>query len=333
MGLKIAVFGVGHLGKIHIKCIQMIPELELIGFFDPLEAHATKVEENGIPRFQDADELIEQTDIVDIVTPTKYHFEIAKKAIEKGKHVFIEKPICSTVEEAQELIELNKSKQVKVQIGHVERFNPVFLSMKEQVMNPMFIEGHRLAIFNPRGTDVSVVQDLMIHDIDLVLHIVNQEISHISASGVKVLSDTPDICNARIEFVNGCVANLTASRISMKQMRKLRMFQPDAYLSLDFLDKKLEIIRMLDEEAAATSSNPNLLTLETNDKKRWIDVNFPEIPENNAIKEELLAFCKCILEDHASAVDMMAGMKALEVANKIMEAVESRAKTKAHDQV
>lgn len=190
-----------------------------------------------IQRFQTPQELFAAVDVVDIVTPTTTHFEMAAQAIRAGKHFFIEKPITRTVEEAEELIKLAQEFKVKAQVGHVERFNPALLALEDMELNPMFIEAHRLAVFNPRGTDVSVILDLMIHDLDIVLSIVKSEVKFISASGVAVASETPDIANARIEFENGCVANLTASRISLKQMRKVRLFQKDAYISLDFLEK------------------------------------------------------------------------------------------------
>ena len=321
MKLKIGVFGVGHLGKIHVKCIQQIENFELIGFFDPLDSNAESLMEQGLKRYESEKALIDAVDVIDIVTPTPSHFSIAEMAIKANKHVFIEKPITHTIAEAENLIELNKIHNQKVQIGHVERFNPAFLGLKEQQLNPMFIEGHRLSMFNPRGTDVSVVQDLMIHDIDIVLHMVNSEVKTINASGVNVMSDSPDICNARIEFANGCVANLTASRISLKQMRKLRMFQQDAYISMDFLEKKLEVIKLLNETEKETSSNPNLLELEVKNKKRWIDVNMPEISPNNAIKEELLSLYTSIKNDTPTAVTMEDGLKALIVVNDILSAI------------
>lgn len=326
MKLKIGVFGVGHLGKIHVKCIQQIDDLEFIGFFDPLDENAKTLIDQGLQRFESEEALIQAVDIIDIVTPTPAHFAIAEMAIKANKHVFIEKPITHTIEEAEKLIELNKIHNRKVQIGHVERFNPAFLGLKQQQLNPMFIEGHRLSMFNPRGTDVSVVQDLMIHDIDIVLHMVNSDVKNINASGVNVMSDTPDICNARIEFENGCVANLTASRISLKQMRKLRMFQQDAYISMDFLDKKLEVIRLLDETEKAASTNQNLLELEVKNKKRWIDVNMPEISPNNAIKEELHALYYSIINNTPTAVSMNDGLKALHVVQDILTAIGQRMK-------
>ncbi|MEC8884137.1 MAG: Gfo/Idh/MocA family oxidoreductase, partial [Bacteroidota bacterium] len=226
--LKAGVLGAGHLGKIHLKLLNQSERYELVGFYDESETTAKAVaEEYGYHRFDSIAQLIEACDIVDVVTPTTHHFDCAEQVIKAGKHLFIEKPIAQTVEQAVAIRELAKKHGVRGQVGHVERFNPAFTAVNHLIENPMFIEAHRLAEFNPRGTDVPVVLDLMIHDIDAILSVVKSEVKHISASGVSVISDTPDIANARIEFANGCVANLTASRISMKKMRKARFFQKD----------------------------------------------------------------------------------------------------------
>ena len=245
--LKAGVLGAGHLGKIHLKLLQQSNKYDLIGFYDPSTENALKVsEEFGYRSFNSIEELINEVDVVDIVTPTLSHFECAKQAIENGCHIFIEKPITKTVIEAEAIRTLASQKHVMGQVGHVERFNPAFTAVKNMITNPMFIECHRLAEFNPRGTDVPVVLDLMIHDIDIILSIIDSPVKNVHASGVTVISETPDIANARVEFENGCVANLTASRISMKNMRKSRFFQKDAYISIDFLEKKSEVVRMKD---------------------------------------------------------------------------------------
>ncbi|HAB28202.1 MAG TPA: oxidoreductase, partial [Xanthomarina gelatinilytica] len=237
--LKAGVLGAGHLGKIHLRLLNQSEKYDLVGFYDSDEANAKKIEaEFGYKYFNSIDNLIDAVDMVDIVTPTLSHYECAKKAIAKGKHIFIEKPITNTVEEAEHIRELLAQHNIRGQVGHVERFNPAYLAVKDQIVNPMFIETHRLAEFNPRGTDVPVVLDLMIHDIDIILSVVKSKVKNVYASGVSVISDTPDIANARLEFENGCVANLTASRISLKNMRKSRFFQKDAYISVDFLEKK-----------------------------------------------------------------------------------------------
>lgn len=237
--LKIGIVGVGHLGKFHLNNWLEIDNVEVVGFYEPNDATAAEViEKYKIRRFTNADAFLGLCDAIDIVTPTTYHYQWCEKAIKMGRHVFVEKPFADTMEEARELVKLAKESSIKLQVGHVERFNPAFLSLKNVTLKPMFIEVHRLAQFNPRGTEVSVILDLMIHDIDIILSIVKSDVKRISASGVAVLTETPDIANVRIEFDNGCVANLTSSRISMKKMRKMRLFQKDAYIGIDFLNKK-----------------------------------------------------------------------------------------------
>jgi hypothetical protein len=326
--LKIGVLGTGHLGKIHLKCIQLAKEsLELVGFYDPDDKAAEKaVAEYGVKRWEDLDALMDAVDILDIVTPTTTHFELASKALKKGKHLFIEKPLTHTIEEAEKLLQLKNEAGVKVQVGHVERFNPALLALGNAKLDPMFVEAHRLAVFNPRGTDVSVILDLMIHDLDILLSLVNSEVAFISASGVPVISKTADICNARIEFKNGCVANLTASRISLKQMRKIRLFQKDAYISLDFLEKQAQVVRLYDQETPPQNlPEENLMELETNEGRRYIHLSMPEIESVNAIKMELESFAKSIEEDTSPVVSIEDGYKALKLAYQIMEDMEDRA--------
>jgi predicted dehydrogenase len=321
MALKIGLLGVGHLGKIHLKCIQASEALELVGFYDPDPTTAQKVAETfNTKAFTSFEALLEAVEAVDIVTPTTTHFELAKKAAEHGKHIFIEKPLTHTVAEAELLKEIVQKQGVKVQIGHVERFNPAFLSLGETKITPMFIEAHRLATFNPRGTDVSVVLDLMIHDIDLILHLVKSEIKQIHASGVAIVSASPDIANARIEFENGCVANLTASRMSLKQMRKVRLFQPDAYISLDFLEKKSQIISLLDENTEGVDFS-TLMPLETARGTKWVDIKMPEPVAVNAIQMELETFADSILHNSDIKVTIEDGYRALKVAHQIIEEI------------
>lgn len=322
--LKIGVLGVGHLGKIHVNCIRMIDEYQLVGFYDPNEDNAkSAVEEFGIKSYASVSDLIEAVDVVDIVTPTVSHFECASEAIRKSKHVFIEKPIVTTPEEALELIELASEAEVKVQVGHVERFNPAFTAVKDAVNKPMFIEGHRLAQFNPRGTDVPVVLDLMIHDIDIVLSVVKSNIRKVHASGVKVVSETPDIANARLEFDNGAVANLTASRISLKNMRKTRIFQKDAYITIDFLEKVSEIVRM--DEIDQVPEDPFAMILDLGDdkKKRRIYFEKPEVHSVNAIKEELNSFKDSIIKNTDPLVNIEDGYQALRVAQMVMDKINA----------
>ena len=317
--LKIGVFGAGHLGKIHLRCILQASErFDLVGFYDADAQNAAKIaQELSIKAFDSADSLMDAVEVIDIVTPTIYHFSLAKAAILRGRHVFIEKPLTHTVTEAEELLTLTHQQGVKVQVGHVERFNPAFLSLGDIVLNPMFIEGHRLASFNPRGTDVSVILDLMIHDIDLVLHLVNSEVKDIHASGVAVISASPDIANARIEFENGCVANLTASRMSLKQMRKVRFFQRDAYLSLDFLEKNAQIIRLLDKNTVGG----DLMEMDTAHGKKWIDITMPEPLAVNAIQLELETFADCIIQNTIPKVTIEDGYRALKVAHQIIKVI------------
>ncbi|MBU0487405.1 MAG: Gfo/Idh/MocA family oxidoreductase [Bacteroidetes bacterium] len=319
--LKIGVFGAGHLGKIHIKCIRLVEGLELTGFFDPDPDMARAAEaELGATSFPTAEALIAACDIVDIVSTTISHYECATLAMKQSKHVFIEKPITTTLEECGELINIAREANVKVQVGHVERFNPAFIAAKPFFGKPMFIETHRLAMFNPRGTDVSVVLDLMIHDIDIILSVVKSNIKKISASGVAVVSDTPDITNARIEFDNGCVANLTASRISMKNMRKSRFFQRDAYISVDFLDKETKVFRLKELEGDA---GPFSMTIDLgNDRvSKEIFYEQPTIEASNAIQTELTSFMESILHDKTPEVSIQDGFHALDVALRVMEKV------------
>ena len=272
--LKVGVFGVGHLGKYHLNNWKEIPEVSLVGFFDPNNDNAKEVEKiYGLKRFMDEEALIAACDIIDIVTPTQHHFPVCEMAIKMGKNVFVEKPMANTIEEGKAIVNMVKEANVKLQVGHVERFNPAYTALKNASLNPLFIEVHRLAQFNPRGTEVSVIFDLMIHDIDIILSIVKSDIKNISASGVAVLTDTPDIANVRIEFNNGCVANLTSSRISMKKMRKIRLFQKDAYIGIDFLEKNTEIIKLQQPDDTAAFS----FDIETHQGTKTISINNPVI--------------------------------------------------------
>lgn len=315
--LKIGVLGAGHLGKIHLKLLSQTKGFDLIGFYDPdLEKSKFAGTNFDTKAFASIEDLMKEVDAIDVVTPTLSHFECAAQALRNSKHVFIEKPVTTTLEEADQLMKLAHEANVKVQIGHVERFNPAFIAAKPFIKQPMFIEGHRLAQFNPRGTDVPVVMDLMIHDLDIILALVNSNVKKVSASGVPVVSDTPDIANARIEFGNGCVANITASRISLKNMRKTRFFQRDAYISVDFLEKKTEIVR-LDDETVEPGPSDMFIELSGNRKKK-INFEFPEVEETNAIQEELKSFRDCINNGTVPAVTIQDGYNALQVAHQIV---------------
>lgn len=313
--LKVGIFGLGHLGKIHLSQWLSIKDVELVGFFEPDEQTAVQVEKQfHLKRFVEAAELINACDAIDIVAPTTRHYEICELAIRHGRHVFVEKPMANSMDEAQKILKLLSESEVKFQVGHVERFNPAFLALKGWELNPMFIEVHRLAEFNPRGTDVSVILDLMIHDIDIVLSLVKARVNRISASGVAVMSDTPDIANARIEFHNGCVANLTSSRISLKKMRKTRLFQKDAYIGIDFLHKKAEVIKLKGE------GDDGLFTLdiETNKGKKAIAIANPQIKETNAIRMELELFRDAILQNKPVPVNAYDAFQAMDVAHQIL---------------
>ena len=319
--LRAGVLGAGHLGKIHLRLLQQSEKFDLVGFYDEnqnVRENITK--EYGIKAFGSATELMDAVEVIDIVTPTLFHHKLAKQAIEKGKHVFIEKPITQSVLEAEELIALAEKNNVLGQVGHVERFNPAFLAVKNHIQKSMFIETHRLAQFNPRGTDVPVVLDLMIHDIDTVLSIVNSPVKNISASGVSIISETPDIANARIEFENGCVANLTASRISLKNMRKARFFQKDAYISIDYFDKKVEVVKMHD--APDQVGDFDMVLENAQGKKKRIYFDNPVVPEVNAILMELECFADAIVNQTPIIVPLTQGKNALDIALKITALVE-----------
>ncbi len=316
--LKIGVFGTGHLGKFHLNNWKEIPGVELVGFYDPNDAIAEEVmAKYGLQRFQNEDELIAACDAIDVVTPTQYHFAVCERAIKKGKHVFVEKPMANTMEEAKTLVKLVQESKIKFQVGHVERFNPAFLAAKDLDLHPMFIEVHRLAQFNPRGTEVSVILDLMIHDIDVILSLVKSDVKSISANGVAVMTDTPDIANVRIEFNNGCVANLTSSRISMKKMRKIRLFQKDAYIGIDFLEKKTEVIKLKEEK----DQNVFAFDIETPNGTKTIAIASPEVPQVNAIKKELEEFVAAIQNNRQPIVNEIDGFRAMEVAHQILHKI------------
>lgn len=323
--MKIALLGAGHLGKIHLKCIQATDCWDLVGFYDPNDKNAeTAVTQYGAKRFTSLTKLLSECDAVDIVTPTPAHYAMAAKAIRASKHVFLEKPITQTLSQGKSLLQLAKKHGIKGQVGHVERFNPAFTALEGLALNPMFIEGHRLAAFQPRGTEVSVILDLMIHDLDLILHWVKSPVKKVSASGVAVLSNTPDIANARVEFENGCVANLTASRISMKQMRKMRLFQPDHYLSLDFLEKNAQIVRLYDTDAPNLPPADQLMEFDTHAGKKWLQLSMPVIEPVNAIQRELEAFHEAIVADKDPVVTLQDGFNALHLAHRILKEIAVR---------
>lgn len=304
--IKLGVIGVGHLGQYHVKNLVTLSDVELVGIVDTNSQRAQEIAHRyNVPVYPDYHDLVGKVDGVTIVVPTIYHHEVGKFFLEKGIHTLLEKPITSTLKEASELVRLSKENQVILQVGHVERFNAGLIKLKEYIKNPMFIEGHRLAPFDPRVKDIGVVMDLMIHDIDIVLSLIKSEIKQIDAVGVKVLTPHEDIANARITFQNGCIANLTASRISPQKMRKIRLFQEDGYFSLDYMKPELEIYRKV-----ATSSGITILP-----EKIVFDVN-------ESLKRELESFVQSIQEGKPPLVTGEKGKDALEVALEITEQID-----------
>lgn len=324
--IKAGLFGVGHLGKIHLKILKEIsaerPEINLMGLFDAdTEKNRSLAEENGFEVNNTPEDLISKINAAVIVTPTSTHFELAGKCFEKNINTFIEKPVTDTTKQAEDLLKLSRDKKIKIQIGHIERFNPAILALDSYHLAPMFIETHRLSQFNPRGTDVSVIQDLMIHDIDIILNLVKSKVKSIDANGVAIITDKIDIANARIKFENGCVANITASRISMNKMRKMRLFQKSAYISIDFLQNSSEVFRLSDgntEEKAIA-----LTEFLQGEKKVKIFYERPQVPEVNSLKYELNKFFDSIVNDEEPLVTLEDGLQALEVANEIVSIIES----------
>ena len=315
------VIGVGHLGRFHVQQLQTIQNIKLIGIFDVNSTVGfTVASEFNTQNFEKLDELLDECDAVSIVTPTSFHYDIAVKCIEKGCHLFIEKPITETIQQAQQLLE--KANKTIIQVGHIERFNPAFLHLQTKNINPQFVEMHRLAPFNARGTDVPVMLDLMIHDIDILLSMVKSEIKNIHASGVNVVSSTCDIANARINFENGCVANLTASRISRGSMRKMRIFQKSSYITVDFLEKSVEEYDISDELPSHIDSR-QVFPLE-GEKKKYIIYQKPEIEEHNALREELSHFADSVLSGQTPEVDGVSATCALQVALSIQQIIDGK---------
>jgi len=321
--LKIGLFGVGHLGKIHLKCLAESGLFDFLGFYDPDDKIAHEVSVNyRVKRYTDPDQLIQESDVLDIVTPTLSHYEIAKQCILKGKHVFIEKPLTQTLAQAEELLDLLEDFPVKAQVGHVERFNPSFLSIENRVLDPMFIEAQRLSTFQTRGTDVSVVMDLMIHDIDIILHLVKSPIKKVDASGLAILTSTPDISNARIEFENGCVANLTASRLALKQVRKMSVYQTDNYITLDYLKKDVQVVS-LNNSKYEIKYGAKYMELDSEIGSKFISFEKPKIYHTNAIKMELDCFHQSIRENIPERISIKDGYRALKLAFEINDQIKT----------
>jgi predicted dehydrogenase len=323
--LKVGVIGVGHLGSLHTKMYAQIDSAALVGVYDADEERARKVAAEYKTRvFPSADALLSEVQAVNIATTTSAHAEMALHAVDRGVHLFIEKPLTATIEQGRELLDRAEAKGLKVQVGHIERFNPAILALEPYRLRPLFIESHRLAQFNPRGSDVAVVLDLMIHDIDLILSLVRSPVARIDANGVAVVSGSPDIANARIQFTSGCVANVTASRISQNKMRKMRLFQHDAYISIDFAQGLAEVFRLVDEGAEKAAPTMLLGKIDQGQKKRLIVYEQPEVKEVNALKRELESFVQCVQHGTEPAVTGRDGLQALEVAQEILTKIESQ---------
>jgi len=321
--LRIGVVGVGHLGSLHSKMYAEIDTANFVGVYDMNEEKRNEIASKyKVKSFASMDELLNNVDALSIATVTTTHFDVAKYALAAGKHVLIEKPITSTLAEADELIELAKQKNVLIQVGHIERFNPAIISLESYQLRPMFIESHRLAQFNPRGTDVAVVLDLMIHDIDIILSLVNSPVKQIDANGVAVVSDTPDIANARLQFENGCVANVTSSRISRNKMRKMRMFQSNAYIAIDFQQGSADVFRLGNEGEGSIWSTMLLGQIGEGKKKRNIIYEQPEIKKINALKYELESFITAVQNNSRPVVNGEDGRMALDVAQQIMNKIQ-----------
>jgi predicted dehydrogenase len=328
--LNVGVIGVGHLGSLHTKTYAQISSVHLAGVYDVDLQRAQKLAaEFGIKAFSTLDDLLSQVEAVSIATATQSHYDVAMQVIKRGVHLLIEKPITATIEQAKALTERAEIKGLKLQVGHIERFNPAILALEPYNITPLFIESHRLAQFNPRGSDVAVVLDLMIHDIDLILSLVKSKVTRIDANGIAVISDTPDIANARLQFENGCVANVTASRISQNKMRKMRLFQRDAYISIDFAQGLAEVFRLVDDQTPNVKSTMMLGKIDQGHHKRIIVYEQPEVQEVNALKYELERFVESVQKNTETSVTGRDGLHALEVAQEILQKIESQKITTA----
>lgn len=324
--LKIGVIGTGHLGRIHTKLWSENDSVELVGIYDANQARNEEIaKEFNTQAFASELALIQACDALTIAVPTSLHHEISMKCLNSGKHCLIEKPITENYSQAVELIEKAQSENLLIQVGHVERFNPVIAAIKKYDINPMFIEAHRLSQFKPRATDVSVIHDLMIHDIDILLWLIKSDVTSIDANGVGVLTDTIDIANARLKFANGAVANITASRISANPMRKMRIFQKNAYISLDFGNQNVEIFRLGEDAPADAMAIPATMLGNLDDalKNKNIIYEKPVVTNTNAIAEEQKAFTEAILNNTPAAVGAYEASQALKIAEEIQQIINS----------
>lgn len=325
--LKVGIIGVGHLGKLHTKMFRSIENCELIGVYDAnAEAANAVAQEFQTNVFNSINDLLENTEAVSIAATTSAHYQLAKNAFEFNNHVFIEKPITATIEEAEELVKISNEKKLSLQVGHIERFNPGLLALEHYIDDPKFIQSDRLAQFNPRGTDVAVVLDLMIHDIDIILSFIKSPVKNIEANGVEVVSDHIDIANARIQFENGAVANVTASRISQKKMRKMRIFQKDTYLSLDFVTGVSEVYHLLPVDSPVSNGSISFGEIGIGDRKKRLVYEQPESKEVNALQYELQLFVNSVLNNTKPIVSGEDGLRALCVAEEIIKKINESKK-------
>jgi len=322
--VKYAVVGAGHLGYIHLLNLKDIPSVEITGFYEIDKDRKKFVEEKtGIKGYDSFEELLDHCDAISIVVPTKSHYSVAKSAIKHGIHIFCEKPFMASIEEAEEIIKLAKEKSVIIQIGHIERFNPALKFLQNEIKNPLFIECHRISPFNPRGTDVAVILDLMIHDIDIVLNIVDSDLIDIKASGAPILTNNIDIANARLEFKNGCIANITASRVSNKRLRKLRIFQINQYISINFLQREAELY-WISKSINQDDDIKTLAQIESDGIQKILNYKKFSFPEYNPLREELLSFINSIVNGETPPVTAEEGRNALEIAIIIEEQIKRK---------
>lgn len=314
--IKIGLIGVGRTGLQHLERLLVSDYFTVIGCYDIDQLLLKRIEEEyNVKCFTDVEELIINCDAVDIVTHTSSHYAYAEKAIKFGKHVFTEKPITNDIDEAKKLVELVREAGIKFQVGHIERFNPAFLALKSYDIQPKFIESHRLSHFDGKNTHQSIVLDVMIHDIDIVINIVKANIKTISASGVAVLSDQIDVANARIEFDNGCVANLTASRASNQKIRKLSLFEKNNHITLDFLNREAEMIKL------SETAKHNSIPMRIQENMKYINSETMVLEEYDALHEELNSFAESLIFNHEPIVTALDGLKSLEVAQEILHKI------------
>lgn len=323
--MKIGVIGVGHLGQHHARIFSELDDSELVGVYDiDFQRAETIAQQNHCKKFHSVKDLLKRVDAVSIATPTTTHFNYCKESLNMGKHIFVEKPVCSNLEDAKELVSIAKNNNLKIQVGHIERFNPAIIALSKILINPIFIEANRIAPFTPRGSDVPVVLDLMIHDIDIILSLMRSRVKNIKAVGIPILTNDIDIANAKIEFKNGALANITASRISLKRERKIRFFQKNMYISLDYQKKDVQVVKKSVEieqvmkEIMSGKRQPDISELYNRQKL--------EIIEKEPLKSELENFVDAIQNNKRPIVNGQDGYEALRVAFLILKDIEKHRK-------